>query len=151
MRENFFKLEADLAVTKQFNNVLCDQMVQVKRKSCSNEQYSRGECLEIVAIPETVSNSSLEETALNIFKWLGVSISPSDKALSPKKIIIKMSRQKDAVCNMWKKSKVYETRISCYFHAIALNLLLAVYLYYYFSLHPLTFCFSNYFKIRKKN
>lgn len=48
LRENFFKLEADLAVIKEFNNVLRDQMVRVKRKSCSN--------------------SSLEETALNIFQ-----------------------------------------------------------------------------------
>ena len=34
------KLEVELAVTKQVN-VLCNRMVQIKRKSWSNEQYSR--------------------------------------------------------------------------------------------------------------
>ena len=33
LRKNFSKLEADLAVTKQVNNVLRNQMVQVERKS----------------------------------------------------------------------------------------------------------------------
>ena len=33
LRENLSKLEAELAVTKQINNVLRNQMVQLKRKS----------------------------------------------------------------------------------------------------------------------
>ena len=33
LRENFSKLEAEFAVTKQINNVLCNEMVQVERKS----------------------------------------------------------------------------------------------------------------------
>ena len=53
-------------------------MVQVERKSWSNEQYSIRECLEIVGIPESVTDSPLEETGLNIFKELGVSIDTSD-------------------------------------------------------------------------
>ena len=96
------KLEAELAVTKQVN-VLCNRMVQIKRKSWSNEQYSRRECLEIVSIPESVTYSSVEETALNIFKELGFSIDTSDVKSchqvgpqSRKEVIAKMSRQKDA-------------------------------------------------------
>ena len=53
-------------------------MVQVEQKSSSNEQYSRRECLETAGIPESVTKSSLEETALNIFKELSVSIDTSD-------------------------------------------------------------------------
>ena len=41
---------------------------KVEQKSWSNEQYSRRECLEIVGIPKTVSDSSLEEAAVNIFE-----------------------------------------------------------------------------------
>ena len=47
LRENFSKLEAELAVNKQVNNILRNQMVQVERKSWSNEQNSRRECLQI--------------------------------------------------------------------------------------------------------
>ena len=57
LSENFFKLEAELASTKQVNYVLRNQMVQVERKSWSNEQYSRMECLETVGIPETMTDS----------------------------------------------------------------------------------------------
>ena len=103
MRENFSRLEAELAVTKQISNVLCNQMIQVERKSWSNEQYSRREYLEIVDIPESVTDSSLEETALNIFKELGISIDISGIEAchrvgppSRKKLIAKMSRWKEA-------------------------------------------------------
>ena len=47
IEENLSKVEAKVAVTKQVNNVLRNQMVQVEQKSWSNEQYSRRECLEI--------------------------------------------------------------------------------------------------------
>ena len=47
IEENLSKIEAKVAVTKQVNNVLRNQMVQVEQKSLSNEQYSRPECLEI--------------------------------------------------------------------------------------------------------
>ena len=57
----------------QVNNVLNNQMVQVERKSWSSEQCSRRECLEVVGIPESVTVGSLEETALNILKDLGIS------------------------------------------------------------------------------
>lgn len=49
-------------------------MAQVEQKSWCNEKYSRRECLKIVGIPKTVTESSLEETAWNIFEELGVSI-----------------------------------------------------------------------------
>ena len=57
LRENFSKLEAELPVTQQVNNVLRKQMVQVEWKSWSNEQYSRRECLEIVDITESVTDN----------------------------------------------------------------------------------------------
>ena len=90
-------------------------MVQVERKSWSNDQYSRRECLEIVGIPESLTNSSLEETALNIFKGLGVSIDISDIETchhtgppSRKKVIVKMSRRKDADRVQWAKKPFRE-------------------------------------------
>ena len=77
-------------------------MVEVEQKSWSNEQYSRRESLEIVGIPETVINSSLEETTLHIFKELDISIDTSDIEVCHrvglpcwKKLIMKMFRRKD--------------------------------------------------------
>ena len=103
LRENSSKLKTELVVTKQVNNVLHSQMVQVKRKSWSNEQYSRCECLEIVGITESLKHSSLEETALKTFKELGISIDISDMEAchsvgppSRKNVIVKMSGQKDS-------------------------------------------------------
>ena len=82
-------------------------MVHAERKSWNNEQYSTRKCLEI---PETVTENSLERTALNIFKEMGVSIGTSDiKACyrvgppSRKKVIIKLSRRKDADREWWGK------------------------------------------------
>ena len=74
LRENFSKLDAELAVTKQVSNVLHNQMIQVERIYRSNEQYSGLECLEKVGIPETVVDSTLEETALSTFKELDFSV-----------------------------------------------------------------------------
>ena len=58
--------------------------------------------LEIVSIPETVTDSLLDETALNIFEELGASINPSYIEAchrvgpsSRKKVNIKMFRRKD--------------------------------------------------------
>ena len=59
LNQNFSNLEAELAATKQVNNVLRNQMDQVERKSWSNDPHSRRECLEILEIQETVTNSSL--------------------------------------------------------------------------------------------
>ena len=111
IRKNFSKLEAELAVTKEVNNVLRNQMIQVEMKSWSNQQYSRRDCLEINSIPERLIDSLLEETALNTFKELGVSIDTSDIEAchlvgppSQKKVIIKMSRRKDED-RMWRVKK----------------------------------------------
>ena len=48
LKENFSKLEVELTVTKQVNNVLCYQIVQVELKSCRRDMYvSTREFLEI--------------------------------------------------------------------------------------------------------
>ena len=86
---------------KQVSNVLRDQMVQVER-NWSNAHCSRRESLQIVDIPETVNDSSLEETVLKNFYELGVSINLLDiqachdvEPSNRKNVIIKMSRRKD--------------------------------------------------------
>ena len=72
-------------------------------ENLGKKSNTRHECLEIVSIPETVTKSSLGETALNIFEELDASIRPSNIEAchrvglsSRKKVIIKMFRRKDA-------------------------------------------------------
>ena len=52
------KLEADVAVTKNVNSRLVDQLVETKRQCWANAQYSRHECLEVVGIPTSVKDDA---------------------------------------------------------------------------------------------
>ena len=57
LKENFSKLDSDLAVNKQVNNILHDQMVQ-------------GECLEIESILKIVSDDCLKRMIIALLLLL---------------------------------------------------------------------------------
>ena len=57
LKENFSKIDSDLAVNKQVSNILHDQMVQ-------------GECLEIVNILKIVSDDCLERMIIALLLHL---------------------------------------------------------------------------------
>ena len=50
IKENFKKVESDIVVVKNVNNMLCKQMVSVERQLWKNAQYSRCECVEVVRL-----------------------------------------------------------------------------------------------------
>ena len=108
LRENFSKLEAELAVTKQVSNVLCNQMIQVERIYRSNEQYSGLECLEKVRIPETVADSTLEETALNTFKELDFSVIQACVLSDPILIMVILYMKKLIIHLFTRKQNVFK-------------------------------------------
>ena len=70
----------------------------------SNEQYSRRECLEISGIPSDTETGKLEETLLKVFEKLDVYVDSKNvedchwlkTRNSSKKVIIKLSKRKDA-------------------------------------------------------
>ena len=70
----------------------------------ANEQYSRCECSEISGVPESVTDNDLEWKVLNLLEKIDVQVHPDyievcqwiKSNVGPKKIIIKMSRHKDA-------------------------------------------------------
>ena len=65
LRKNYNKLEADLKVSKSVTDTMKNRIVVLERKCCSNEQYSRHECLEISGIPSSDTEAGeLEETVL---------------------------------------------------------------------------------------
>ena len=79
-------------------------MKLLERQCWANEQYSRRECLEISGVPESVSDKDLEGKVLNLFQKIDIEVHPDNiegchwvkSNAGPKKVIIKMSRRKDA-------------------------------------------------------
>ena len=61
LNDDFLKLEADVEIAKNINNLLSQLVVDLERQCWDNAQYSRRECLEIVGIPRSVDDNSLEE------------------------------------------------------------------------------------------
>ena len=52
------------------------QIVVLERKSWSNEQYSKHECLEISGLPSSTEDSQLEGTVFQIFEKKDVRVDP---------------------------------------------------------------------------
>ena len=73
----------------------------MERQCWANAQYSRGECLELVGVPHSVSDGDLEEKVLRIIDKVGCPIKGNNieacHRMSKKtgRIIVKFSRQKD--------------------------------------------------------
>ena len=89
-------------------------MVSLERQCWSNSQYSRRECLEISGFPESLKNEDLEGTVLKVFEELDVLVYRSNVEdchwvanRTSKKVIIKLSRRKDAnkICRVKKNLK----------------------------------------------
>ena len=45
------KVEADVAIVKNVNEKLVNQLIETERQCWANAQYSRRECLEVIGIP----------------------------------------------------------------------------------------------------
>ena len=65
---DFKKIESELSVSKNVNSKLHEQVVALERQCWGNSQFSRRECLEIIGVPDSISNDYLEETTLKIFE-----------------------------------------------------------------------------------
>ena len=76
----------------------------MKRQCWAKEQYSRRESLEISGVPESVTDNGLEEKVLNLLEKINFEVHPGHieachwikSNAGPKKVIIQMSRRKDA-------------------------------------------------------
>ena len=78
LRNDFKKLEADLAISRSVNTKLRDRRISLQRQCWSNGQYSRRECLEITGLTDDFNNDDLEEKALMIFEKLEVTVDSSN-------------------------------------------------------------------------
>ena len=103
LKYKFEKLESELAVSKSVISNLFKIIITLERQCCANNQYSRRECLEISGIPESIENKDLENLTLQIFEKIDISVDAGNiedcqqvKTQRSKKVIIKLSRRKDA-------------------------------------------------------
>ena len=71
-------MRSQLLVTKRVNNNLLKQNRILGRKYAENDQYSWRECLEISAIPGSISNNNLDETVLKTFSETGITVDSKD-------------------------------------------------------------------------
>ena len=103
LRKDLKKVEADLAITRNVNSKLRERVVSLERQCWSNSQYSRCKCLEISGFLGSLKNEDLEGTVLKVLEELNVVVDPSNvgdchwlASRTSKKVIIKLSRRKDA-------------------------------------------------------
>ena len=59
---NFQKLESNVSVVKNVNNILLKQMSSIERQCWKNTQYSRRECVEVVGLSSSIEDKDLEPT-----------------------------------------------------------------------------------------
>ena len=78
-------------------------MVPLERQCWSNSQYSRRASLEISRLPESLKSEDLEGTVRKVFEELDVILDPKNvedynwvRRRTSRKVIIRLSRQKDA-------------------------------------------------------
>ena len=120
LSKNYSRLESELAISKTVTSIQKQQIIALEKQCWCNEHYSRRECLEISGIPSNTRDDKLEETVLEVFQKIDVTIEPenveachwlkSDRG--GKKAIIKFSKRKDADKVRQAKKKLKTTNLS---------------------------------------
>ena len=88
-------------MTKKVNSGFSSRLVNIERQYWAIVQYSRRECLEVVAIPKEVEQKDLEGKVLSVLENVGCKINPDNiedcHRLNKKidNVIIKFSRRND--------------------------------------------------------
>ena len=108
-------LESDVAVTKQVNKLLKNQITHLEKNCHASEQYSRRECLEISGVPTSVGNADVEKKVCQILDIINVHVSPTNGieachriSKSNNNVIVKFSRRKDCHASLIAKKKLNE-------------------------------------------
>ena len=104
LNENFQKLESDVSVVKNVNNILSKQTSSIERQCWKNAQYSQRECVEV--------DKHLEPTVCRVLQHIGVGITGEGIEACHRlnkqsdRTIVKFSRRKDCEHVMRKKSEL---------------------------------------------
>ena len=65
---NFQKLESDVSIVKNVNNILSKQMPSIEKQCWKNSQHSRRECVEVVGLPSSIEDKDLEPTVCRVLQ-----------------------------------------------------------------------------------
>ena len=108
------KLKSSLEVSKTVSNRLSGQVNALEIQLNKSDQYSRRECLEIVGIPESIRDCDLEDKSLEVFKSIGVSLTPEKVHACHSigrngRVIIKLVNRKDVQAILVNKKKLKES------------------------------------------
>ena len=120
LKSEINQLTSKLQSSERENKDLNERLVNVEKKCFSVEQYSRRECLEVTGLSNTIPNTSLESTVLQIFEKIDVVIDPVNvegchklySRNNQNRIIIKLSRRKDVEKVFANKSKLKDIDLS---------------------------------------
>ena len=96
------KVKADVAIVKNVNEKLVNLLIKTERQCWANAHYSRRECLEVIGIPTSIPNDSLEANITKVFDKLGVHVEGKDiqayHCLKDNgRVIIKLFNRKDSL------------------------------------------------------
>ena len=117
VKNAFQRIEAHIEVVRNANSLLVQRVVALERECYASSQYSRRECLQVVGIPQSVSNDELEGKVLEIFKKIDVSIAKEKveschRLYDKKTTIIKLSSRKDALNVLRSKKKLKDLNLN---------------------------------------
>ena len=110
------QVESSLVVTKTVNNELLRRVTSLERGIHSQEQYSRRECLEVVAIQSSFDDKNLKSTVCTILADIDVVCDSNDiedcHRIKRDRTTIKFSsrRKSSEVLNKKKKLKILDIR-----------------------------------------
>ena len=94
------KLQGELSISRNCNELLLDRVESLERRCSANEQYSRKECSEAHGIPLSVKDTDLESKIIQVLSKINVEIETNNieacHRLGGKgRSIVKFSRRKD--------------------------------------------------------
>ena len=100
-------LKKEIEMLKTENNSLVDSITDIEKKLLRSDQYSRRENLEIMNLPESISQRELERTVIDIFNSVHMNICSynivavhrigKNNRLRPRNVIIRFVNRKDSI------------------------------------------------------
>ena len=96
------KVDADVAIVKNVNEKLVNQLIETERQCWVNVQYLRRECLEVVGTPTSIPSYLLEGNISKVFDKLGVhvegkGIQACHRLKDNDRVIVKFSSRKGSL------------------------------------------------------
>ena len=74
LKSHLRRMESELPIFISVNSKLFDRVISFELQYCTNNQYTRRDCLEITGLPEIPENGNLEDLKLKVLNKIGLNI-----------------------------------------------------------------------------